>query len=200
MKPAPHAPANSTAPASQRRRSAATVCKMVRPTLWDRCLAVCPVCSVCNVGVLWPNGWTDQGETWHGGRPPPWPHCVRWGPNIQLPQKGTAPNFSAHVYCGLTTGWIKMPLSMEVGLGSGDIVLDGDPAPPRPKRDTVLHFSAHVYCGQMARWIKMQLGTELGLGLGVVCLSVCLSVTSVSPAIAGEPTVILTRVAPRNAV
>jgi len=25
--------------------------------------------------------------------------------------------------------WIKMPLGMEVGLGSGDFVLDGDPAP-----------------------------------------------------------------------
>ena len=30
-------------------------------------------------------------------------------------------------------GWIKMALRMEVGLGPGHIVLDGDPAPP-PKR------------------------------------------------------------------
>jgi len=27
-----------------------------------------------------------------------------------------------------------MPLGTEVGLGSGDIVLDGDPAPPSPKQ------------------------------------------------------------------
>jgi len=27
--------------------------------------------------------------------------------------------------------WIKMPLAMEVGLGSGDIMLDGDPVPQR---------------------------------------------------------------------
>ena len=28
------------------------------------CLSVCPVSlSVCNVGVLWPNGWIDQDET-----------------------------------------------------------------------------------------------------------------------------------------
>jgi len=49
------------------------------------------------------------------------------------------------VYCGQTVGLIKMPLGMEVDLGPGDIVLDGDPdllsergtaAPP--------HFSAHV--------------------------------------------------------
>jgi len=33
------------------------------------------------------------------------------------------------VYCGQTVGWIKMSLGMEVGLGPGDIVLDGDPAP-----------------------------------------------------------------------
>jgi len=36
------------------------------------------------------------------------------------------------VYCGQTVGWIRMPLGIEVGevgLGPGDIVLDGDPAP-----------------------------------------------------------------------
>ena len=34
------------------------------------------------------------------------------------------------VYCGQTDGWIKMKLGMQVGLGPGHIVLDGDPAPP----------------------------------------------------------------------
>ena len=29
--------------------------------------------------------------------------------------------------------WIKMPLGMEIGLGPGDFVLDGHPAPPPPK-------------------------------------------------------------------
>ena len=42
----------------------------------------------CNVGVLWPNGWMDQGVTWHGGRPRPKPHCVIWGSSSALPQKG----------------------------------------------------------------------------------------------------------------
>jgi len=41
------------------------------------------------------------------------------------------------VYCGQTVGWIRMPLGTEVGLGPGDIVLDGDPAPPM-KRGTAL--------------------------------------------------------------
>ena len=36
------------------------------------------------------------------------------------------------VYCGQSViGWIRTSLGMEVGLGPGHIVLDGDPAPPR---------------------------------------------------------------------
>ena len=35
------------------------------------------------------------------------------------------------MYCGQTVGWIKMKLGMEVGLGPGHIVLDGDSAPPQ---------------------------------------------------------------------
>jgi len=31
-------------------------------------------------------------------------------------------------------GWIKMPHGMEVSLGLGDFVLDGDPASASPKR------------------------------------------------------------------
>ena len=32
-------------------------------------------------------------------------------------KEGTAPaQFSAHVYCGQTAGWIKMALGMDVGL------------------------------------------------------------------------------------
>jgi len=49
----------------------ATVCKTVRPMLTDRCLSVLFVCSVCDVSVLWPNGWMDQDETWHAGTPRP---------------------------------------------------------------------------------------------------------------------------------
>ena len=56
-------------------------------------------------------------------------------------------------------GWIKIPLGMAVGLGPGDFVLDGDPAPP-PK------FSAHVHCGQTAGWIKTAFGMEVDLSPG----------------------------------
>jgi len=44
------------------------------------------------------------------------------------PKGGTAPTFRP---CGQTAGWIKMPLGMEVVLGPGHIVLDGDPAPTK---------------------------------------------------------------------
>ena len=67
------------------------------------------------------------------------------------------------VHCGQTVGQIKMKLGMQVGLGPGHIVLDGDPA-PRPQRGTApTQFSAHICCGQMAAWIKMPLGIGLGL-------------------------------------
>ena len=52
--------------------------------------------------------------------------------------------FVTLVYCGQTVGWIKMPLSGEVDLGPGHIVLDDDPV-PSPKKG---QFSAHIYCGQ----------------------------------------------------
>ena len=99
----------------------ATVCKTVRLMLSDHC----PLLSVCNVGVLWPNGWTDQDETWHAG-----------------------------------------------GLGSGHIVLDGDPGPPPPEGHSP-QLLAHICCGQMAGWINMQLGMEIGLGPGDIILDYC---------------------------
>jgi len=52
------------------------------------------------------------------------------------PKRGTAPQFSVHVYCGETARWTKTPLGTEVDLSPGHIVLDGEPA-PLPQRDTV---------------------------------------------------------------
>jgi len=40
-----------------------------------------------------------------------------------------------------------MPLGTEVGLGPGDIVLDGNPAPPWREAQQPPHFSANVCCG-----------------------------------------------------
>ena len=67
--------------------------------LSDHCPACLSVYPVCNVGVLWPNGWMDQDETWHGGRPLSRPHCVRWG--LALPQRGAVcPIFGSCLYIG----------------------------------------------------------------------------------------------------
>jgi len=41
-----------------------------------------------------------------------------------------------------------MPLGVEVGLGSGHIVLGGDPASPIESGTAAPHLSGHVYCGQ----------------------------------------------------
>jgi len=59
---------------------------------------------------------------------------------LPLPQRGTVPQFSAHICCGQMAGWIKMPLGTEVGLSIGDIVLDGDPAPPPLKGHSPFNF------------------------------------------------------------
>ena len=58
-----------------------------------------------------------------------------------------------------------MKLGMQLGLGPGHIVLDGDPAPLPPKGHSP-QFLADICCGQMAAWIKMPLGMEVGLGPG----------------------------------
>jgi len=89
-----------------------------------------------------------------------------------LPQKGRSPTqFSAHVDCGQTAAWIKMPLGTEVELGLLDIVFDVDPATPRKKGHIhPTQFLAHVYCSQMAGWMKTLLGTEVDLGPGHIVL------------------------------
>ena len=113
----------------------------------------------------------DQDETWHAGRPRPWPHCVRWELSSPSPKLGAGPQFSALICCDQMAGWIKIPLGMEKGLGPGDFVLDGDPAPP-PKKgaEPPPQFSGHVHCGQTAGWTEMVLDIEVGLGPGYIVL------------------------------
>ena len=44
--------------------------------------------------LLWPNSWTDQDGTWHGGRRQPRRLCVRWGPSpLQIRGQCPLPNF-----------------------------------------------------------------------------------------------------------
>jgi len=78
----------------------------------------------------------------HEGRPRPRQQCVRCGRSSTTHGSQHPPQFSTHVCCGQTAGWIKMALGRKLGLGPGHIVLHGKWGPSAPK------FSAHFYCGQ----------------------------------------------------
>jgi len=54
----------------------------------------------------------------------------------------------AHVYCGQMSGWIKMPLGMEVYLSPDDVVSDGVAAPP--KRGIAPNFR---FMSLVAKWL-----------------------------------------------
>ena len=54
-------------------------------------------------------------------------HIVLGGDPAPPPLKGHSPQYSANVRCGQMAGWMKTPLSTEVDIGAGHIVLDGFP-------------------------------------------------------------------------
>jgi len=56
-----------------------------------------------------------------------------------------------------------MALGMEMGLGPGHIVLDGDSASLTKKGQRPTPVSGPFYCVQSARCMKMPLGVEVGL-------------------------------------
>ena len=59
---------------------------------------------------------------------------------------------------------------MQVGLGPGHIVLDGDPAPSPRKMGHSCRILVNFYCVQTSGWIKMPLGMEVALGPGRIVL------------------------------
>ena len=61
--------------------------------------------------------------------------------------KGATHPISAHVYCGQTAAWIKMPLGTEVGLGLRSTVFDVDTATLRKKA-----HSPHPIFGPCILW------------------------------------------------
>jgi len=61
------------------------------------------------------------------------------------------------VHCGQTVGDMKMKVGMQVGLGPGHIMLDGNPAPP-PQRGTAPNFrpisvAAKWLHGSRCHWV-----------------------------------------------
>ena len=95
------------------------------------------------------------------------------GDPAPLPKKGggAAPQFSAHVRCGKTAGWIKIPLGTKVGLGPGHM-LDGDTAPPAKKGATPsfpsnfrpMSVAAKRLDGSRCRLVRIKIGLGLGQG------------------------------------
>jgi len=59
-----------------------------------------------------------------------------------------------------------MKLGVQVGLGLGHTVLDGDPAPPPPKGHSPYPIFGPYLLWPKAAWIKVPLGMELGLRPG----------------------------------
>jgi len=104
------------------------------------CLSVCPVLSCLSLTLVYCGqtaGWVNMKLGTEVGLGPG--HLVSHGDPALPPQRGTAPQFSAHVCCGQTAGWIKMPLGMEVDfkkLSPGHIVLDGDSGPHQKRAQT----------------------------------------------------------------
>jgi len=85
------------------------------------------VCIVCNVGVLWRNGWMDQDETWLAGTPRPWSYCVACGMDPAPP-----PTKGQSVVSSFTLSVVS--LSVDVSQ-FGHIVLHGEWAQlPLPQR------------------------------------------------------------------
>ena len=126
------------------------ISKTFRTVLSDRCLSApsrlsCPVLSVCDIRALWPNGWTDQDETWH-----------------------SPTQFSTHICCGQMAAWIKMLLGMEVGLSPGDFVLDGDPA--FPKFSANVHYS---YCYFTAQCTVVIGCSSSSSSFSILCILFC---------------------------
>jgi len=118
---------------------------------------------VCDVDVPWPNGWTDQNETWQAGLGPG--HIVLDGDPAPLPQKGAEPPIFGP--CLLwPNGWMHQDATWYGGRPQPNrLCVRWGPNPLPQKGRSPTQFSAHVYCGQTAAWIKMALGTEAGFGL-----------------------------------
>ena len=116
----------------------------------------CSVClSVCNVGVLLPNGCMDQDEAWHGGTPRPRPQCVRWG--LSSSPKGHGP-------CLLwPNGWMDQDAASygRRPRPRRQCVRWGPSSPPQKGAQQPPHFSTLVHFGQTVAHLSMQLSGNL---------------------------------------
>jgi len=118
------------------------------------------ILSVSNIGVLWPNGWMDQDETWHGGRPQPRQHCVTWGPSSPSP-KGAQPPL-ANVLVAKRLDELRCHLVWRY-------------ASDQKKGHSPTQFLADVFCSQTAGCYATSLQTYYQDQLCRPCFSLLLS-------------------------
>jgi len=95
-------------------------------------------------------------------------HIVLDG-NPAPPRKGAQQSrhfrglWTAHVYCGQTAGWIRIPLDMEVGLDPGDIVSNGTQLYPQGKGHSSPQLVAPMCPHMRAHWRHLANTIELVL-------------------------------------
>jgi len=118
----------------------------------DRCPVCLSVCPVLSVTLVWPDGWTDQYETWHAGRPRP--YSVSWGPSS--PQRGTAPQFLGK--CLLRpNGWVDQNATWYGSRPrSRRLCVRWGPSCP-PQKGHSPQFLAHIRCDETAGWLRCHL-------------------------------------------
>jgi len=86
----------------------------------------------------------DQDETWHAGRPRPWPHSVRWGPSFPSPKGAQPPIFGP--YPLQPNGCIDHDATWYGGRPQPSrLCIRWRPRSPSPKGGGAPKFSAHVY-------------------------------------------------------
>jgi len=109
----------------------------------------------------------DQDETWHEGTRRLRPYYVGWRPSPP-PQRGIAHNFRP---MSVVAKGVGQDATWYGGRPSpGDIVLDGDSAPPLQKGGRAPpNFRPMSIVAKWAGWIKMSLGMEVGLGQATLC-------------------------------
>jgi len=73
------------------------------------------------------------------------------------------------VYCGQTVRWIKMALGMDMGLGPGHIVLDGNPAPLHKKGAEPQNFRTMFIVTKRLDGSKWHLAWRWALVLATLC-------------------------------
>ena len=128
----------------------------------------------------------DQDEIWHGGRPWPWPHCVKWGPSLP-PKKGHSPpshNFWPMSVVAKRLDGLRYHLALAHPGGPRKravkrlwwcgwygvrpwprqhCVRRGPSSPPQKGGIAAPNFWL-MYCCQTDGWTKMPLDMETGVG------------------------------------